>query len=282
MTNKKTLIALGAFVVITIAVIVALVIVATLINQKEANKSTQQDQQNNYNNGNSSSYNDPNRYDNNQSSYTEQNLPQFIKAHYIDIKNIGYISQFRSDNGHDFSDQTSTCSSMKHYFEFPSEQRLDVNGPIGIPADPTQQNGVKIYSPVDGTIVDIQSEQFPLGKQIYIQVKDYTDFKVRLFHIYPLATLKVGQSVKAGEQVGIINMGQGTDIAVEARINSSRKFYSIFEVMTDKLFEDYIAKGAKSKNDFILSEEYRKANPLTCNGERFTNTSESWNEWVQF
>lgn len=273
MTNKKTIIAIALFSIITLIAIILIVIVGTLADK------------NNYSDRNDSGFNNNgygNYQKNQKSSYTEQNLPKFIKENYIDLNLIGFVSQFRSDNGHDFSDETAKCSSMKHYFEFPLGKRLDVNGPNGIPADPTAQNGVPIYAPVDGTILDIQSEVFPLGKQLHIQVKDYTDFKVRLFHIYPLITLKVGQQVKAGDQIGLINMGQGTDIAVEANINSNRRFYSIFELMTDQLFQKYIQKGASSRDEFILSEQYRKENPLTCNGQQFTNHSETWKEWVAF
>jgi hypothetical protein len=218
-------------------------------------------------------------------SVDQNNLPLFIKSHYIKLENVGSISKFRSNNGHDFSDPTSPCSSMKHYFSFPEATALRISGPADIPAAPTSANGIPIYSPVDGTIITVESEQFPLGKQIHIRVNSNPEFVVRLFHIYPLETINEGQTITAGTQIGLISNGQGSDIAVEANSLRGRKYYSIFEVMTDNLFKDYTARGATSRDEFILSEEYRKQNPLKCNGEQFVTTGnngqqDQLKEWV--
>jgi hypothetical protein len=215
-------------------------------------------------------------------SLDENNLPKFIKANYINLDDVGYVSQFRSNNGHDFSDATSPCSSMKHYFDFPEDRMLRIGGVKDIPPTPTVATGEPIYSPVDGTIVGISSENFPLGKQFSIRVASDPQFTVRIFHTYPLDGVAVGKTVKAGEQIGIITKGQGSDIAVEANALTGRTFYSIFEVMSDDLFAQYKAHGATSRDQFILSADYRKQHPLKCEGEQFVDGDQGGRkEWVK-
>tara|TARA_B100001123_G_C15307402_1_gene1023158 strand:- start:516 stop:2684 length:2169 start_codon:yes stop_codon:yes gene_type:complete len=45
--------------------------------------------------------------------------------------------------------------------------------------------------------------------------------------------------------------------------------HSIFEYMTDEVFEQYRAVADVSRKDFIISNDYRTANPLVCDGEDF-------------
>ena len=40
-----------------------------------------------------------------------------ITEHYLDLDAIWRISRFRSVVGHDYSDESESCRSMKHYFE---------------------------------------------------------------------------------------------------------------------------------------------------------------------
>lgn len=47
--------------------------------------------------------------------------------------------------------------------------------------------------------------------------------------------------------------------------------HSIFEFMTDKVFDEYRAVADMSRKDFIISKDYRTANPLVCDGEDFVD-----------
>ena len=50
---------------------------------------------------------------------------------------------------------------------------------------------------------------------------------------------------------------------------SKRRFHSIFEFMTDEVFDQYRAVADVTRDDFMISTEERSANPLMCEGEDF-------------
>lgn len=219
-------------------------------------------------------------------SFDINNPPKFIQADFIDLDRITSISKFRSASGHDFSSGTGeTCRSMKHYYMPPHSEegeRLRQQNK-GLPPPPDGNNDIKIYSPVDGKITRIETEQTPIGEQIYIEPDSLSGATVRLFHIYKLEGVRVGKTVKAGEHIGNIGKYQGTDIAVESRLGFFKMaFLSYFDVMPDSLFAKYQAKGVKDKSELIISKEFRDANPLKCNGEQFAEnydreqTSANW------
>lgn len=197
--------------------------------------------------------------------------PQFIQADFIDLDKIMAISKFRSGSGHDFSSGGETCRSMKHYFNVQNtaegERLRSINN--GMPPAPDGKTDIKIYSPVDGKITIIQSDQMPIGEQIYIEPKSAPNYTVRLFHIYKLDGVKEGKTVKAGEQIGSIGQYQNTDIAIESKQGFKPNFISYFEVMPDSIFANYLARGIKDRSELIITKEYRDTNPLQCNGERF-------------
>ena len=49
------------------------------------------------------------------------------------------------------------------------------------------------------------------------------------------------------------------------------RFHSIFSLMTDEVFSLYEARGAKSRNNLIISAQERAGRPLQCEGEFFAN-----------
>lgn len=51
----------------------------------------------------------------------------------------------------------------------------------------------------------------------------------------------------------------------------SRQFHSLFEFMTNKVFDDYQAVSSVFREDFIISAEERSSNPLAVDGESFVN-----------
>ena len=50
---------------------------------------------------------------------------------------------------------------------------------------------------------------------------------------------------------------------------SRRQFHSIFEFMTDEVFDQYRAVADVTRDDFVISAEERSANPLSCEGDDF-------------
>lgn len=196
---------------------------------------------------------------------------QFIQADFIDLDRIVEISKFRSNSGHDFSSSGETCRSMKHYYNVQVSQEGERlrNQNNGMPPAPDGKTDIKIYSPVDGKITQIKTDQNPLGEQIYIEPLNAKDHTIRLFHIYKIAGLEEGKTVKAGEHIGNIGQYQNTDIAVEVNQGFRPKFISYFEVMPDSIFAKYVAKGIQDRNELIITKEYRDAHPLECRGEQF-------------
>ena len=197
-------------------------------------------------------------------------LPQFIEADFIDLDKIYSISKFRSGSGHDFSGNGETCRSMKHYFNTQDtrEKMLAYDRGNGIPPKPDGINDINIYSPVDGEIVAVKSEQMPIGEQVYIRPESYPNHTVRLFHIYLESGMKDGSQVSAGQKIGVISQYQNTDIAITVG-KFSRNFVSYFDVMPDRLFAEYRERGVKSRDELIITKEARDADPLRCNGEMF-------------
>lgn len=193
------------------------------------------------------------------------NPPQFIQADFIDLSKIYSISKFRSGEGHDFSGNGETCRSMKHYFtpqvDTSIKPEKDADG-RSIPPKPDGQHDIDIFSPVDGKIIDIQSERLPVGEQIYIEPTNAKDFTIRLFHIYKTDGIKKGVTVKAGQKIGVISAYSATDISVEG---GRYQFVSYFQVMPDSLFTNYQKRGVESRSDLIFSREYRDAHPIPCN-----------------
>ena len=192
--------------------------------------------------------------------------PQFVTADFIDLSKIFSISKFRSLEGHDFSGGGETCRSMKHYF---TPQRTEatmyaVANNHGLLPKPNGKTDINIFSPFDGKITRIEAERFPVGEQIYLVPDSAKHYTVRLFHVFKIDGIKVGVHLSAGQKIGVISPTSDTDVSVEA----GDKFISIFQVMTDKVFSDYQARGAKTRNDFIISREYRDAHPVSCNQDK--------------
>lgn len=203
------------------------------------------------------------------------NLPQFIQADFIDLSKIVSISKFRSGSGHDFSYRgkgDETCRSLKHYFNVQETQAsIDYKSAHdGRPQPFSLTNAIPIYSPVDGTITKIETEQMPIGEQLYIRPDSYPQVFIRLFHIYKLDSIEKGTKVKAGQQIGNIGADQNTDIAIMVTNPPRYTFVSYFDVMPDSVFAAYQARGVTSRDELIISQEYRDSHPLTCNGEQFT------------
>ncbi len=145
--------------------------------------------------------------------------------------------------------------------------------------------------------------------KMYIRPDDAPNLWVRFHHVSPIEELldlvplssgvdrmrgvarppTLGFRVRAGDLIG---HGLG-EISVEKHLDgngvpspcnsesqrsawgempgcaSKRQFHSIFEFMTDEVFEQYRAVADVTRDDFMISTEERSANPLRCEGEDF-------------
>jgi hypothetical protein len=154
---------------------------------------------------------------------------------------------------------------MKHYY-----QPIEINGSI-------DWSTVQMFSPVSGTVSKIWEGW--AGTQVQIKSEEYPAFFFIIFHVNLTNPLNVGDLVTAGQQLGThIESHYSSDIAVGVDTPSGWKLVSYFDVMTDSVFQDYQARGLSSRDDAIISKEARDADPLTCDGEEFTDSGnlENW------
>ena len=189
-------------------------------------------------------------------------IPKFVSVDYIELSKISRISKFRSAEGHDYSDNFEHCRSMKHYFN---------------PKDGIDPSTIKIFSPVRGTVSKVFQEW--AGTQIQIKSKEYPAFFFIIFHVNLMSPLSVGDTIAVGRQLGThIGLQTMSDIAVGVSTPGGWKLNSYFDVMTDSVFQNYQMRGINSRADVIISKAERDADPLTCNGDAFTNsgTLENW------
>jgi hypothetical protein len=190
-------------------------------------------------------------------------IPKFVEADYIDLSKIASISKFRSGEGHDYSDDFESCRSMKHYFK----PRADIDWAI-----------MKVFAPVTGVVVRLEEEW--AGTKLDIQVVKFPAFIVSIFHVKLIAALRPGDKVSAGQILGS-HIGKQTysDIAVSVNTPKGRKLVSYFDVMSARVFQGYRARGLASTNLAIISKEMRDADPLKCQGDRFTSRSHG-QDWI--
>jgi hypothetical protein len=188
-------------------------------------------------------------------------IPRFADSDYIESEKILRISKFRSGIGHSYTDDFETCSSMKHYFQ---------------PRGDVDWSGVRIFSPVDGTVSGLIEEW--AGTQVWIRSRDYPDFEFRIFHIRLADSLIVGQALASGRLLGThIHDRTYSDIAVWVRTPGGRlKLLSWFDVMTDPVFDRYRSRGAVQRSDFIIPKEARDADPLCSGGTFAEGNLENW------
>jgi hypothetical protein len=56
------------------------------------------------------------------------------------------------------------------------------------------------------------------------------------------------------------------------------RMVSWFDIITDKVFNEYSARGIGTRSAMMITKSERDANPLTCSGDTFTSSDplESW------
>ena len=192
----------------------------------------------------------------------DDELPKFVNVNYIELDKIARISKFRSGEGHDYSDSFESCRSMKHYYA---------------PYDSLVWNDVEVYSPVAGKVTRLREEW--AGTQVLIKSDEYGAFTFIIFHIDLLDGIDVGTKLSEGQLLGThIGTQTTSDIAVDLITSKGAKLVSYFDIMSDSLFAAYQSRGMALRSDAIITKEERDADPLTCNGESFTDqgTLENW------
>jgi hypothetical protein len=197
-------------------------------------------------------------------------IPQFASADVIELSKISELSKFRSGAGHDYSDDFESCRSMKHYF---------------MPQSAIDKLSIKIFSPINGTVIGTMHERAEdltsKGIMVGIRSDDDPAFHFIIFHIDLVKDLNVGDKIAAGQLLGYppdYPNATIADTAVGVNTPAGYKLISYFDVMTDDLFRDYALRGLASRNDAIITKDERDADPLTCDGETFSDggTLENW------
>ena len=208
------------------------------------------------------------------------NIPKIVHNNFIELNKISKISKFRSGVGHDFSkapNETNNCRSMKHYFEqkgvgdeFYHKNTSKEEWPL-----------VKYFAPVSGIIIDMHSATNMYGdkeNQFLLKSEENPLIVFGFFHVITIPELKIGTKLKAGDFLGTISPGNSGEIVVSINFDSpSEQLISYFEIIDDNVFSEYKARGANSRQDFIISKQQRDLNPLICSNEmpyRFIGSKE--------
>lgn len=205
-------------------------------------------------------------------------IPMFVEHDFTQLSKIDRISRFRSGVGHDYSDSRETCRSMKHYYS---------------PAETFRRNQtVEIYSPVTGTVNSVSNDGHGASvglnnKQIQIRPDGQPAFIIRIFHCDLASSgIVTGKKVQAGELLGYgrlyyDDLGETADcfdIALFVNTPAGVRLVPYPAAMEDAVFDAYVARGVRSRQDFVITREERDADPLECDGETFRNGGhlENW------
>lgn len=201
----------------------------------------------------------------NISRFAPNKPPQdfIIQANFVDINKIESISKYRSCQGHVHVPRNNleTKRNMKHYFSLKKEF-LNSN------------DQVTITAPFDGRLLFMPTGEiylFPKSSGLFIfpLTRWFLDFD----HIKKLTTLKTGQSVKKGEVLGYFDPTKGNnafDVLISVMgvprqidnwVSPVDKLDSVFNYMSDEVFEEYKLGGVEKREDYILTKEYRDENP---------------------
>lgn len=190
--------------------------------------------------------------------------PRFVATDYIDLSRIASVSRFRSGYGHDYSDGVEHCRSMKHYY---------------VPTDWPQAGTIPIAAPVSGVVTRLIAEW--AGTQVQIQPLEYRPFTVILFHVNLVAGIAEGDTLAAGQSLGThIGSQTASDVAVRVATPGGVRLISWFDVMSDGLFATYLARGATSRAQFLVSAAERDAAPLQCDSLGTFANPGSLENWV--
>jgi len=192
----------------------------------------------------------------------KENVPQFIQAHFVDVDKLTMVSKYRSGIGHDASSDGEDCRSMRHYHGF--------NHPEVNDQEEKAKYRYDTYSPVNGRIMSISGDE---SQQMNIRPDDKSanGIEIRIDNVSADPSLKYFSKVKAGQKIGE-SLGMAEITITYNRIFGTQGF-SYYELLPDYLFDDYQKAAGRNitRDDFIISKEYRDAHPLQC--------EDSWGQW---
>jgi hypothetical protein len=199
-----------------------------------------------------------------------------IQAHAVDPGLLVMVSRFRSMIGH--GSYFTPGWSSKHYF-------------VPQPSLAYVDKGVPIHSPVTGAVWRIADERprrrgdmsagnlaEESGQQVHIRVAGNDSINVVLYHVTLDHEIMEGSAVMAGQRLGYANVkGNSFDIAIEEWNGNEATYLSYFELMPDWLFVDYQRLGISSREQLVITETERIANPI-----EFGSTQATEEGWVFF
>jgi len=206
-------------------------------------------------------------------------VDELITANPLDETQIANISYFRSSAGHSSADSFEECRSMKHYFE-PTDKVNDTN---------------TIYAPFDGVVVSMYSEEGGdfdddglTNQQITIKPTLSSAYQVIFYHVDVESSLDLspGDEIEAGTLIGhgrLVRVNSGEteeatsndfDIKVEVLTSLGVRAVSVFQLMSDSVFGEYITEFTQlslNPSELIHSKIERDTATLTCDGEKFSS-----------
>ena len=184
-----------------------------------------------------------------------KDLPKIATHNFIEIENLVKVSRFRGGYGHDYSfGSGEKCRSMKHYFWYKGEP--------GKPHNPKWMS-IKYFAPANGTIKQVQTTTNKYGKeaQFHLESLEHKNIAFVFHHVALASGLSEGSKVNAGQYLGIVG-DENAHGEIGLRANTLQLF-SIFEVMSKEVLDEYLALGLDLE-EVIISKEERDANPLNC------------------
>lgn len=195
----------------------------------------------------------------------------YLTALHVELDKIEKISRYRSAAGHNFVDYSGeSCVNLKHYFH-----TYDEGEP---PAQSELPSSLNYFVPANGTIVTIgqaRPEDDPEDYEIDIQLDANPNIIVRVFHLTPSIGIEVGASVSAGDVLGASPSAQldSGDFAVYVKTNQGYRLLSMFEIMSNEILNEYIARGVSQnwRQDLYYDEADDYPSQITCENGTWGN-----------
>jgi len=200
-----------------------------------------------------------------------------ITKNFLDLAQISSITKYRGCSGHQTISQYTD--------EPPSRMDHDITRIQTI--EPDQ---LKIYAPFDGYVTNVMSQGISMVPgSSKLSWWPFNQWRFSMPHTHPLPEYdKPTSFVKAGTLIGYADYegryelkgfkNRGTQVIIgitaippmwkNGNTEPWKKLESIFYYMSDEVFAEYQAAipGLKSRDDFIISKEYRQAHPCKFKG----------------
>ncbi len=217
--------------------------------------------------------------------------PQIIK-NFVNLDKIERISKYRSCQGHVVVPQDGRESrrNMKHYLWEKEELR-------------GADKKVEIYAPFDGYVTMTRSlddggqksgdEIWISSKRMFADIPPLGVWSFSIEHIQMKDGLKMGDKVKAGELIGYTGFLENYHSfdAIYGKIGMPPKSIdgwtspfadldSVFNHMSDEVFEEFKKKGIASKESLIISKDQRDKDPCKYVERIQLNGRDHLEEWM--